>query len=143
MQISCIRTIAVINIWKIEIVKQLKCLKKIGQKNKIQGNGFIFNFQPKYFPYDQWNYQSYNLLLEYVLTLSTISYLNLLAIFEFIYGPSIKYFWNWGERDPSKMCTVAYKGRGASRLMCTYALTLLSIFMFLAACLSYDIFYYL
>ena len=38
----------------------------------------------------------------------------------------------------SKMCTGAYRGRGVSRLMCTYALAL-SLFMFL----SYGVLFYL
>ena len=40
--------------------------------------------------------------------------------------------------EGSKMCTGAYRGRGVSRLMCTYALTL-SLFMFL----SYGVLFYL
>ena len=34
------------------------------------------------------------------------------------------------------MCTAAYKGKGVSYLTCTYALAL-SLFIFLALCLSY------
>ena len=53
----------------------------------------------------------------------------------FTKGPSIKIYATEGEGTPSKMRTAAYKGKGVSRLMCTYALT--SLFMLLALCLSY------
>ena len=42
----------------------------------------------------------------------------------------------------SKMCTVAYRGEGVSRFMCSHALTL-SLFMFLAAFLSCSVLFYL
>ena len=46
--------------------------------------------------------------------------------------PSIKYVRNQGNGEgSSKMFTDAYRGRGVSRFMCTYALTL-SLFMFLS-----------
>ena len=36
---------------------------------------------------------------------------------------TIKYLHSWGDGgSSSKMCTGAYRGRGVSRLMCTYAL---------------------
>ena len=40
------------------------------------------------------------------------------------------------------MCIAVYKGSWMSRLMCTYTLAL-SLFMFLAACLSYGVLHYL
>ena len=53
--------------------------------------------------------------------------------------PSIKYVRNQGNGEgSSKMFTDAYRGRGVSRFMCTYALTL-SLFMFL----SYGVLFYL
>ena len=47
----------------------------------------------------------------------------LLFVFWLRNRPSIKYVCNWrnGGRS-SKMCTGAYRGRGVSRLMCTYPL---------------------
>ena len=52
--------------------------------------------------------------------------------------PSIKYVRNQGNGEgSSKMFTDAYRGRGVSRFMCTYALT--SLFMFL----SYGVLFYL
>ena len=54
-------------------------------------------------------------------------------------SPSIKYVRNQGNvGESSKMFTDAYRGRGVSRFMCTYAFTL-SLFMFL----SYGVLFYL
>ena len=48
----------------------------------------------------------------------------LLFVFWLRNRPSIKYVSNWRNgRGSSKMCRGAYRGRGLSRLMCTYALT--------------------
>ena len=60
-----------------------------------------------------------------------IKYSNFLFVFWLRNRPSIKYVRNKGiGGGSSKMCTGAYRGRGVSRLMCKYALTL-SPFMFL------------
>ena len=59
-------------------------------------------------------------------------------------GLSIKYVGNWwGDAGGSyKIRTFAYSGKGVSRLICTYALTL-SLVMFLAAFLSYSVLFHL
>ena len=62
-------------------------------------------------------------------------------LFVFWLRPFITFVLNWESGEggvSSKMCTGAYRGRGISRLLCTYALTI-SLFTFL----FYGVLFYL
>ena len=95
--------------------------------------GFLFNtdLQNVYFILHYLSFFVKNFFFE-CLYFSEYDIRMFLIVFWLRNGPSIKYVRNYGNGGgSSKMCAGAYRGRGVSRLKCTYALALY-LFMFLS-----------